>query len=152
MVEKEMNLVHWTQINAAASIFAASCFFIIAIHPRIKVGPVIYTGLVACIFSLLATAAILLLETDDRLGLNRSGALLRIGLSLICVGVFIKASVLGSVRRKSVRQEYGLRDTRSIIQKIAEPVSDLANFLSSDSAPLEYPEEFSTPTNHKRRL
>lgn len=130
--------ISWTMVNELTSVFAALCFSVIVIHPGIQEGITVKAGLIVCIIALVVTATILAGDVDNREGLNRAGAVLRIGLSVICIGIVVRANTLGRARRRMrVGSSKDERRTRSIIRKITEPVRDVATLLGSDFTPLD---------------
>lgn len=86
--------------NGVMSLLGAGIVSRIILHPDIHEGFVAKVGLIAIVFSLLATAALALSGADDRAGLWAAGLVLRAGLVLVCGAILWRArSFLKSNRR-----------------------------------------------------
>lgn len=76
----------------------------VVLHPRIHEGLVIKIGLVAMIFSLAATAALTLSNTENWTALWRAGFVLRLGLFLVGCGVIWRAYGLHLKHERPMRR------------------------------------------------
>ena len=125
-------------IGATVSIFTAFVMAVIVLHPEIHEGVIVKGSLIVCIFSLLATAAIVLKGPQySQEALLRAGTMLRIGLAGVCAGILYRAHVLGQIRRKIEKECEQRYRTRTILNIIIEPVHNIAFLFTSDFAKLE---------------
>lgn len=81
----------WHYLNGIISLMGVVALSWVVLHPRIHEGLVIKLGLVAMIFSLSATAALTLTDTENWAGLWRAGFALRLGLFIAGCGVIWRA-------------------------------------------------------------
>lgn len=81
----------WHILNGVISIMGVFALSWVVLHPRIHEGLVIKIGLVTMIFSLAATAALTLTETENWTALWRASFALRLGLFLAGCGVIWRA-------------------------------------------------------------
>lgn len=124
-------------IGATVSIFTALVMSVIVLHSDIHEGLIVKASLIVCIFSLLATAGLILSHDYNREALWRAGTMLRIGLAGVCVGILYRAHILGHIRRKQEKETEHRYRTRSIINMITEPVHDIAFLFTSEFNQLE---------------
>ena len=94
----------WHYLNGVISIMGVFALSWVVLHPKIHEGVLIKVGLVAMIFSLAATAALTLTNTENWTGLWRAGFVLRLGLFLAGVGVIWRAYGLHLKRNRPMRR------------------------------------------------
>lgn len=83
-------------INGVVSLICAGVLTWLVLAPDIHEGPVIKSGLIVMIFSLLATAAHVLGDTQNWLALSTAGLTLRIGLLTVICGIVWRKKVRGT--------------------------------------------------------
>lgn len=94
----------WHYLNGVISIMGVFALSWVVLHPRIHEGVLIKVGLVTMIFSLAATAALTLTNTENWTALWRAGFVLRLGLFLAGVGVIWRAYGLHLKRNRPMRR------------------------------------------------
>jgi hypothetical protein len=82
----------WHTASGVVSLACAAFLSWIVLHPRINEGVLVKAGLITMITSLLVTGALTLGESYAWSAYWRAGFLLRLGLLLVCVGVFVRVS------------------------------------------------------------
>ena len=128
-----MDLLHLA--NAAACVVAALVLSLIVLHPHIKEGLIVKAGLIAMVIGLSATAALVFSESLNWNAYWRAGFTLRAGLAVACVGVLIKARRLASHGRRHHLGDQHHRLTTYWLNRIAEPVHDLAHLFRDERQP-----------------
>lgn len=138
MTSLECSQCSWLPMNAVMSFVAAIWLTILALHPRVRprLGMLIWFGVVVAACTLVLTGYVLLADPDNRLALNRSGAMLRLSLSVICFGIFLKAYHSGKRKREELDGYYGEARTRGLLNTMMAPARDLGDLFDSDHAPL----------------
>ena len=122
----------WQLANAAACVVAAGVLSIIVLHPGIREGLIVKTGLIAMILSLCATAALLFGESVNWNAYWRAGFTLRAGLAVACLGIVIKAHRIGRSERRYSRAEVHQHMTNRWLTQIADPVRDLSHLFRDE--------------------
>lgn len=83
-------------LNGLVSLTCAAVLSWLVLSPGIHEGPVIKVGLIVMIFSLLATAAHILGNTQNWLALSSAGLTLRLGLLTVIAGICWRKRLKGT--------------------------------------------------------
>ena len=111
------------------SLVGALCLAFVVLHPSIQEGLVMKVGMILMSFAMLVTFAITLVEPSyDVHSLLATGFILRLGIVVMCIGVFIKARRAGK-RKRMIRGE---QRTRTHIHNMTAPLHDLVDFLKDE--------------------
>lgn len=126
----------WQYASGVMALFAALGLCVIVLHRGIHEGALIKAGLVGLIFSLLVTFALTVNETTTLDYYWRATFLTKSSLTLVCLGLFVRARSYVKRTESCVDFEVGHEGlTRRIMRRITEPADDLAKLLNADSAP-----------------
>lgn len=77
--------------NGLVSLIAAALLAGLVLNPKINEGVIVKVGLMAMIWGLIGTAYLTLSESEKWDALWNAGLLLRVGLCVVCVGMWWRA-------------------------------------------------------------
>lgn len=78
--------------NGIVSFIAAVCLSWVVLDPRVQEGLIVKIGLMMMIFSLMITAGLTLQDSTAGGDYWRAALWLRVGIAVVCIGVFIRVS------------------------------------------------------------
>lgn len=88
---EEMSIGSMQLANGLVSLLAAAMLAGLILNPRINEGVVVKIGLLGMTWGLIGTAYLTLSESDNWDAVWNAGLVLRIGLCVVCVGMWWRA-------------------------------------------------------------